>query len=667
MAALVGDVFALDGADQSGPHGDDRGRDSELSLVRYGDGRVAAVWLQDAPNTPETLQNGQEFSFFGRRPYYSVVFEDGTVSQAETLIDFANWRDGGGVNPQRDQFDLEATALPGGGLAVIYQDNTKAFQSPNFYAVWVATVWASGTQTSARINTDAQTFATGIGAAGAGGLVYGFRSPVNGDPYGLRINGVYEGTQIVSDPQFTPFGTGYAVVYDRDSDPSSATNYDTFISFRGNGVSPTEVRVSESPVGRQLLEGTRGEQAATLRDGAVVVIWQETETGDPDRTVMRIFGPDGQPRTGELTLAQQAGAPTVVALDTGGFAVAYLNSGFKVRAFDADGAPTTDAFALPPETPGAFDLVDLGGGRVMVGWIAGAKPVGVVVDLQLPGVLRGTTGLDTLTGGVGAEQLFGLDAADTLNGGGGNDRLEGGAGDDVLDGGAADDRMFGGAGNDAMRGSPGADHYDGGGGTDVVNFNVSTGVRVFLDGSGTNGLSAVGDTFTGVENLIGSLTGGDWLVGTGDANRLTGNGGADKLWGRGGIDQLEGGAGTDELIGGAGADAMSGGADADRFVFDTRPLLASERDRISDFLPGTDKLQIDASAFGGGLVAAGGVTLIANASPSSAGQANGVFLYDTDTGFLSWDRDGGGAGAPVLFVWLQGAPALTTGDFLVVA
>ncbi len=275
-------------------------------------------------------------------------------------------------------------------------------------------------------------------------------------------------------------------------------------------------------------------------------------------------------------------------------------------------------------------------------------------------------GVDTLSG---IENLLGSDHADRLTGDAAANTLHGGGGADVLDGAAGDDAMFGGAGNDGLRGSGGADHYDGGEGVDVVNFDKSNGVNVFLDGSGTNGASAVGDSFVNIENLIGSLTGPDFLVGNAAANRLTGNGGADRLWGRGGIDQLEGGAGLDQLMGGAGADILLGGADADRFIFDTRPLLASERDRIGDFLPGTDTLQIDASAFGGGLVAGGAVTLIANANPSSVGQATGVFLYDTDTGFLSWDRDGGGPEAAVLLVWLQGtpSPALTAGDFLVVA
>jgi hypothetical protein len=61
------------------------------------------------------------------------------------------------------------------------------------------------------------------------------------------------------------------------------------------------------------------------------------------------------------------------------------------------------------------------------------------------------------------------------------------------------------------------------------------------------------------------------------------------------------------------------------------------------------------------------VQLVANTNPSSAGKSGGVFLYDTDSGFLSWDADGQGAGAAVAFFRLQNLPVLSAMDFVVVA
>ncbi|MBK9080684.1 MAG: hypothetical protein IPL88_00710 [Rhizobiales bacterium] len=169
-----------------------------------------------------------------------------------------------------------------------------------------------------------------------------------------------------------------------------------------------------------------------------------------------------------------------------------------------------------------------------------------------------------------------------------------------------------------------------------------------------------------IENLVGSATGVDVFVGDGAANRLVGNGGNDRLTGRGGADILEGGAGNDRLVGEDGADVMTGGADADTFVFNLAPA-AGGLDRITDFEHALDRLEIDASQFGGGLVAGGTVNLVAGSAPTSTGFANGVFHYDTDDGFLYWDADGQGAGARLAIVRLQNLPVLGAGDFTVVA
>jgi serralysin len=274
----------------------------------------------------------------------------------------------------------------------------------------------------------------------------------------------------------------------------------------------------------------------------------------------------------------------------------------------------------------------------------------------------GGAGTDTLTL---VENLTGSLHNDTLTGNGGANRLEGLGGVDTLDGGAGDDAMFGGIGNDGMRGSVGFDHYDGGSDADTVNFALASGVNVFLDGSGTNGKAALGDTFANVENILGGI-GADFLVGDGAVNRLTSNTGADVLWGRGGADIIEGGAGADRLVGQAGNDVLTGGADADRFVFVDAPA-AGGLDRTNDFVHLVDDIEIDASAFGGGLTAGGAVQLVSGSNPSSAGFAGGVFLYDTDDGFLRYDADGGGAGAAVAFFRLQNLAALTAADFVVVA
>jgi Ca2+-binding RTX toxin-like protein len=141
-------------------------------------------------------------------------------------------------------------------------------------------------------------------------------------------------------------------------------------------------------------------------------------------------------------------------------------------------------------------------------------------------IKHGTAGADTLVGTLGADQLFGE---------GGNDLLKGGAGADLL---------------------------DGGGDTDTVDYRGSTGVDVSLQrGTGVQG-HAQGDTYTSIENVIGSSA-GDFLTGNGFNNRLDGGRGNDNLGGGAGSDILNGGSGDDGLQGGSGVDVLNGGAGID--------------------------------------------------------------------------------------------------------
>ncbi|MEL7462998.1 MAG: calcium-binding protein [Pseudomonadota bacterium] len=291
---------------------------------------------------------------------------------------------------------------------------------------------------------------------------------------------------------------------------------------------------------------------------------------------------------------------------------------------------------------------------------SGAGSATQAILLNRDGIAQSTlsSGRDVL---IGIENLIGSDFDDRLFGDAAANRIEGGDGGDTIDGVAGGDSLFGGAGNDGFRARGGPDLFHGGYGVDFVNFTDSTGVNAFLDGSGTNGRAAVGDTFTDIENLIGSATGGDLLFGDEGANRLTGLGGNDLIRGRAGVDQLEGGAGDDTLIGDEGADVIVTGTGADTIVFNQAPN-AAERDRITDFESGTDILQIDASVFGGGLAAGQAAVLVANGNPVAA-TGDATFLYDTDNGTLRFDADGTGADAAVLFAFLQNVTALDAGDF----
>jgi serralysin len=194
--------------------------------------------------------------------------------------------------------------------------------------------------------------------------------------------------------------------------------------------------------------------------------------------------------------------------------------------------------------------------------------------------LTGGTGADTLVGGAGNDTLFGGDADDVLRGDSGSDLLDGGAGNDFLDGGDGDDTLNGGSGDDQLVGGFGNDLIDGGAGNDSV--------------YGTHGM----DTIYGLNghDLLAGEVGRDRLYGGNGDDTLVGGRGNDRLFGGAGNDRLNGGTHDDILFAGTGSDRLTGGEGADQFVW--RALNESSadrtRDRIMDFEPGLDKIDISA-------------------------------------------------------------------------
>ena len=147
---------------------------------------------------------------------------------------------------------------------------------------------------------------------------------------------------------------------------------------------------------------------------------------------------------------------------------------------------------------------------------------------------------------------------------------------------------------------------------------------------------------------------------------FSGNAADNMINGQAGNDSLSGLDGNDTLSGGAGNDSLTGGPGADCFVFDTTPNGSTNRDAITDFAPGADKILLDDAVFSqlaaGSLAAA---NFAANAS-GTAQDANEFVLYNTATGTLAYDADGSASGAAIVFAILTSMPGLTAGDFSVV-
>ena len=339
------------------------------------------------------------------------------------------------------------------------------------------------------------------------------------------------------------------------------------------------------------------------------------------------------------------------------------------------------------------------------------------------GYIRGGGGNDTLEGVAGyGYDLFGDAGNDRLIARAATDHMEGGAGADafvfarapgvtnsigdfasgtdeiVLDAGfmgalgasgqfqSGDDRFhFGAAAGDAE---------------DRVIYNTSTNELFYdADGSGAGGAQLIARlqagaplTATDIEvvnggsttpppsggQAINGTTGDDSLVGTAGNDTIDalygedlvqGLAGNDSLLGAAGHDTLQGGDGDDTLRGQTWSDTLTGGAGSDSFVY--TEFGTNNKDRITDFATGTDELVFENANFSAlgnaGAWAAGDGRFVTVGGTRTSGQdADDRLIYNTSTGTLYYDADGGGAATGQIVAVFTGIPNITASDVTVI-
>ena len=307
--------------------------------------------------------------------------------------------------------------------------------------------------------------------------------------------------------------------------------------------------------------------------------------------------------------------------------------------------------------------------------------------------LIGTSGNNRIDGGGGDDLLEGMDGADALIGGAGNDtasyvhaegyvmaslttglpgfanqghasgdtydsieNLTGSDFGDTLIGDAGDNIISGGTGDDILEGMGGADQLIGGVGVNTASYEHSPdqgagmGVTASLLAPAGNTGDATGDTYSDIQNLIGSAF-DDTLVGDAGDNVLTGGSGNDTLVGGAGTDTLYGGNGNDTLTDdGVGAFLLDGGAGDD--IITITGVDATTGTVVGG--DGTDTLVLDRN--GDGSIAYTQVNMVAGTlTYSSYWAVSGVYSQFTGIENIT------AAGSNYLYVYVDNNDNVITG------
>jgi Ca2+-binding RTX toxin-like protein len=403
------------------------------------------------------------------------------------------------------------------------------------------------------------------------------------------------------------------------------------------------------------IDGDGDEDLITLSGSQEVAIHLQTAPDPegllrlvaPDRSLGVFFTPRAEDSNGD-TLAFSLTGP-----DAGHFVIDAATGALSLRS------PLRAVAPRDADRDGTYRITL----HVSDGALEDSVEIAVTLQDRESGLRRdGRQADDLLQGHGGADTLLAWHGDDTLRGGAGNDYLEGFHGNDSLAGDGGADTLRGGLGDDRYRVDS----------TDDVAIEVQDDL-LFWGGplsrpEGSDTVLASADWTLGdhLEALV--LLGAADLLGTGNgmANVLAGNAGANLLRGEAGDDRIAGGAGADTLDGGAGRDRLAGGAGDDLFLLDA---AGGGTDAILDFTPGQDRIGLLAAAFGDGFTA--GMALVAGEDfvTDARGRPQGTgpqLIWQEGAGRLWFDADGTGAGARLLLATLQGAPALSAGDILLV-
>jgi len=208
-------------------------------------------------------------------------------------------------------------------------------------------------------------------------------------------------------------------------------------------------------------------------------------------------------------------------------------------------------------------------------------------------------------------------------------------------------------------------------------FTVKGGINADTIYGGYQGDTIIGNG--GADDLYGNA-GNDTITSGAGADEIEGNAGADNITSGGGVDTITGGTGNDTInagdgndiiTGSAGKDVITGGAGVDTFIYAAITDSAGANfDEITDFVSGSDNIQIGNAATAVNLGAAAtfvvtdrGDTASDGSLPGIMGGVKGDAAFITDSSSLAIDFTGDGiVNANDFKVQLTGNTAMTVDD-----
>jgi Ca2+-binding RTX toxin-like protein len=658
------------------------------AITALADGRFVATW--------QTFDNGTDTDIRAR-----IYNANGTAVGSDFIVNSTT---------TNDQSSPAITALADGRFVATWISNDNGTDGNIRARIYSANGTAVGDDFVVNSGPINALFNPALTTLADGRFVATWQSRDNGTDFDIQArifnaNGTAAGTDFIvnstttndqSSPAIAALADGRFVATWHSNDNGTDTDIQARI-YNANGTAAGRDFIVNSTTASDQVDSA----ITALADGRFVATWVSYDNGTDANIRARIYSANGTAADTDFivnsTTTNDQTIPAVAALADGRFVVTWrsldngTDSDIRGRVYNANGTAAGSDFIVNSTTANYQHnpvITALADGHLAVTWFSdeagdgsGSSIRGSIIDLD---TFQGTSGEDSWSGGGNTDHLFGYDGDDTFNGNAGDDYINGGGGSDTLRGGTGNDRVHGGAsndfvygdsgndtlygndgtdllnggsGNDSLRGGADGDQLIGGSGTDTASYHLDfTGVKAALDGTYTAAQqtgAAHNDTYSSIENLSGSDTGADTLVGNLNGNSLKGNGGADKLFGR---------AGNDTLTGGAGIDKLTGGAGADKFVY---AATGEGGDTVTDFAHG-DHLVFEGSAFGLGSYA--GVLQASHFVTRATGHAAkhaGDFVFDQSTDQLWFDSNGTTAGGVTMMADLNNI-GLTNADILIV-